>query len=120
MEHKRKCIYVLEDNDDIRELIALLLMEEDYEVHGYPSVKSFKKEMAQGRPDLIIMDVMLGDGNGIDVCDELKSSKVTHDIPVVLMSAHAGMNGFKSKAEDFIPKPFDINEFVKKIDKHLQ
>jgi DNA-binding response OmpR family regulator len=121
MKTKKKCIYILEDNDDIRELIDILLTEENYEVYGYPTVKSFKKEMVEGRPDLIILDVMLGDGNGIEVCDELKSNQVTHDIPVLMMSAHARMGDIYKNcdAEGFIAKPFDINDFVRKIDYFL-
>jgi DNA-binding response OmpR family regulator len=84
MRERKKCIYILEDNDDIRELIVLLLTEENYEVRSYPTVRSFKKEIALGRPDLIVLDVMLGDGNGIDVCDELKANKVTHHIPILI------------------------------------
>ncbi len=121
MELKKKCIYILEDNDDIRELIAFLLIEENYDVHGYPTIKSFQKEMRYATPDMIILDVMLGDGNGIDVCDRLKSNERTHDIPVLMMSAHTYYNEIKQKcaAEDFISKPFDINDFIRKVDHYL-
>jgi DNA-binding response OmpR family regulator len=121
MKAKRKCIYILEDNDDIRELISFLLIEEDYDVHGYPTVKSFQKEMIQGRPDMIILDVMLTDGNGIDVCDKLKSNEQTQDIPVLMMSAHTYLKDIKKNcsAEDFISKPFDISDFVNRVDHYL-
>jgi DNA-binding response OmpR family regulator len=121
MKDKKKCICILEDNDDIRELISFLLTEENYEVRSYASVKSFEKEIILGRPDMIILDVMLGDGNGIDVCDGLKASKDTHHIPILMMSAHAHFNDIKCicNAEEFIAKPFDINEFVSKVDHYL-
>ncbi|MDQ7948095.1 MAG: response regulator [Pedobacter sp.] len=121
MEAQKKCIYILEDNDDIRELISYLLTEENYEVHGYPTIQSFKKKMSIAPPDLVVLDVMLGDGNGLDVCDELKSDQRTQCIPVLMMSAHAGLADVKPKcrAEDFISKPFDINDFVRRIDRYL-
>lgn len=118
MQENKKCIYILEDNDDIRELISYLLAEENYEVYGYPTVKSFKNKMLYASPDLVVLDVMLGDGNGMEVCNELKSNQRTHNIPVLMMSAHANLQS-GCKAEDFISKPFDINDFVKKVDHYL-
>jgi len=117
----KKCIYILEDNDDIRELISFLLTEENYYVKGYPTVKSFKRKMLSAHPDMIILDVMLADGNGIDVCDELKANKRTNDIPILMMSAHSYEQEIKQKcdAEDFISKPFDIDDFVKRVDRYL-
>lgn len=117
----KKSIYILEDNDDIRELIAYLLTEENYEVRGYPTVRSFEKEMQSARPDLIILDVMLTDGNGLMVCDQLKTNSRTNNIPVLMMSAHASGNDIrqKCKAEGFISKPFDIDDLVKRVDYYL-
>lgn len=64
---------------------------------------------------------MLPDGNGIDVCINLKSNSLTKHIPVLLMSANANVADMKqqSGADDFINKPFDIHEFVAKINKML-
>jgi DNA-binding response OmpR family regulator len=117
----KKSIYILEDNDDIRELISYLLVEENYEVKGYPTVKEFKKIMLSSHPDMIVLDVMLADGNGIDVCDELKSNERTNDIPILMMSAHSQAYDIKQRcaAEDFISKPFDIDDFVKRVDRYL-
>jgi DNA-binding response OmpR family regulator len=121
MEATKKSVYILEDNDDIRDLISYLLTEENYEVHGYPTVKAFKREMLSAHPDMVILDVMLTDGNGLTVCDELKSNARTNDIPVLMMSAHAYVNDVKRKceAEDFISKPFDISDFVSRVDHYL-
>ena len=118
----RKTIFILEDNDDIRELISILLMEEDYEVKGYPTVKSFTQVMQFAHPDMIVLDVMLGDGNGIKVCDDLKNNLRTQDIPILMMSANTDYRCIKNNcsAEDFISKPFDINDFVNKVDHHLR
>ncbi len=111
----------MEDNDDIRELISFLLTEENYDVKGYPTVKSFQNKMRSSHPDMVILDVMLTDGNGIEVCDELKANKRTNDIPILMMSAHSYVHEIKQKcdAEDFISKPFDIDDLVKRVDHYL-
>lgn len=70
--------------------------------------------------NLFLLDVMLPDGNGIEVCKELKSSITTREVPVVMMSAHADLKnlGEECPAEDFITKPFDINKLLQKIGNH--
>lgn len=112
---KRICI--LEDNDMIREIISFILEEEHYEVLAYASVTEFINRNKKIQPDVFLLDVMLPDGNGLDVCNDLKSDKLTHDIPVVMMSAN-----YKAKeiecacdAQDFIPKPFDVQDFVARV-----
>lgn len=117
----KKSVYILEDNDDIRELISFLLTEENYEVKAYPTVKSFQKKMLSAHPDMVILDVMLTDGNGIEVCDVLKANKRTNDIPILMMSAHSYAHDIKQKcdAEDFISKPFDIDDLVGRVGRYL-
>lgn len=120
MKDIKKCIYLLEDNDDIREMLQFLLAD-DYDVFGYESIKSFSEVMKHGKPDMIILDVMLGDGNGFDVCNRLKQNSLTNHIPILMMSANAQFFGTKEKcnAEDFINKPFDIDDFVSRINKYI-
>jgi DNA-binding response OmpR family regulator len=113
-----KCIYVVEDNANIREIIEFVLIEEEYHVKAYPNVASFWKEMNIQTPDLIVLDIMLPDGNGLDICAKLKSDAKTNDIPIMMMSANNYLSNIKSKcaAEDFINKPFDINDFVTRVE----
>ncbi|RNL51686.1 response regulator [Pedobacter jejuensis] len=112
-----KNILVVEDNTDIREIIGILLNEEQYEVHLCKDAGSFRKEIFQRRPDMVILDVMLPDGNGIDLCCEIKSDYRTGHIPVLMMSAHSNLLEIRKKceADDFISKPFDINLFIAKV-----
>ncbi|QPH40607.1 response regulator transcription factor [Pedobacter endophyticus] len=117
MNSTTKLIYILEDNDDIREILELLLTADHYEVVGFPDVSSFRKGLLNQVPNTFILDVMLPDGNGIDVCCELKADKSTSDIPVIMMSANytsEQMSGLCS-AEDFISKPFDILDFSRRV-----
>lgn len=120
MKKPKKCIYLLEDNDDIREMLQFLL-EDEYDVFGYETVKSFSEVMEYSKPDMIILDVMLGDGNGFDVCSRLKKNALTHHIPILMMSANAQFFNRKDqcKAEDFINKPFDIDDFVGRVNRFI-
>ncbi|RZK44106.1 MAG: response regulator transcription factor [Pedobacter sp.] len=112
-----KKIIVLEDNIDIRELIDSLLTNENHEVESFDTVKSFKRGIEKKRIDLFILDVMLPDGNGFSLCKELKSNPSTKDIPIMLMSANLNSHSFGSEwnAQDFIQKPFDIDNFVARV-----
>lgn len=116
-----KEIFVVEDNEDIREVIDYILRDQHYHVKLFPTVKKFKSNMSHKLPDLIILDVMLPDGNGIDLCDELKKDDRTAHIPVLLMSAHYNRKELIGKvcAEDFISKPFDIDFFSSKIKEYI-
>jgi len=117
----KKKIYVVEDNDDIRELVEYLLEIEGYEVKGFANATKFSQIIVNELPDLVVLDVMLPDGNGVDICNKLKSNPVTKELPVLLMSANANM-AFVSKesmADDFISKPFDIDDLVTRAKKLL-
>jgi len=117
----KKCVFVLEDDDSLRELFTILLEEEQFEVKTYPTATSFKEGLKHEKPDIIIMDVMLPDGDGLEVCKEVKNTINTSHIPVIMMSAHQDFALVKNNcsAEEFITKPFDIDYFVKKVNLHL-
>lgn len=114
-------IYVVEDNPSIREIITYLLTEELYDVQAFPNSADFWKKMQEVKPDMIILDIMLPDENGIDICNKLKQSAKTHFIPVMMMSANNHLNAVKAKcaAEDFINKPFDLNDFADRVERYL-
>lgn len=109
-----KEIFIVEDDDGIREMIEFLLMSENYLVKSFPNVSTFQETVSVKIPDLFLLDIMLPDGNGLDLCKSLKESKTTQKIPVVLMSAHATIKRMEG-ADDFIAKPFDIEELLKRI-----
>lgn len=117
----KKCIYIVEDNNDIREILEYLLTEEDYKVKAYPNIKSFWQQMKKHLPDMVVLDIMLPDGNGLDVCKKMKNESNTHSIPVLMMSANYYTMDIKNKcgAQEFISKPFDINNFVNRVKRYL-
>ena len=112
-----RLIHIVEDDEDIRYILEYVLSEAGYKLQLFDSIKDFKKRDKAQPPDLFLLDVRLPDGCGLDLCREIKSSPLTSDIPVVIMSAHA--NGefaiSDGKADHFLAKPFDLDRFVMKI-----
>ena len=118
----KKSVFLLEDNLDLIELFTILLEEESYQVSAFPTVSLFNKIVNNDKlPDIFLLDVMLPDGNGAEICEQLKNSPRTKHIPVILMSANTSAADVKNKcmADDFISKPFDINEFIKKVNRYV-
>lgn len=113
-----KVICVLEDDDSIRELIQMVLESHDFKVVAFPNAKTFEKGIVGNHPHLFLLDLMLPDGNGMDICKSLKSAEDTSNLPVIIMSAHAELHKMKG-ADDFIAKPFDVDELVNKISQQL-
>lgn len=113
----KKKVWVVEDDPDIAEVISFLLTDEGYEVALFPDASSFKERLSDAKVDIMVMDVMLPDGNGIELCQDVKSSANLGHVPVLMMSANTGLadlNGYY-RADDFIAKPFDIQDFVKRV-----
>jgi len=114
-----KEIFIVEDNDHIRELLEFILSDQDYSVQSFPNARSFQDQINTKHPDLILMDIMLPDGNGLEMCNNLGFSEETSNIPVILMSAHANVNK-DNCAVDFIPKPFDVEDLINRIGVQLR
>lgn len=116
-----KRIHVLEDDSDIRFIIEHLLRDEGYELQLSSSVSELKSKLRDALPDLFIIDVMLPDGNGIEICDDLKNDLFTKHIPVIVMSANPRSKQMSSQAnaDDYISKPFDVEDVVRRINNLL-
>jgi len=112
-----KQIHVVEDDQDIRHIIEVILEEEGYIVKTFADATSFHKGMGESIPDLYLLDVMLPDGSGIDLCNEIRTTKSIKDIPIIIMSAHAKADLIldQCSVNDFITKPFDLNDILFRI-----
>jgi DNA-binding response OmpR family regulator len=114
-----KKIVIVEDNESIREVLEMLLTSENYDVRTFGTVGEFSGRDHNNKPDLFLFDVMLPDGSGIDLCQEIKEDKWHEGIPVVMMSAHASLLSMQGICEPdaLIAKPFDIDNLVSVIQK---
>jgi DNA-binding response OmpR family regulator len=111
----KKVIVILEDDDDILELYTLIFNEEGYNVYGFANVAAFGQHVVI--PDLYILDVMLPDGNGLDVCERLKGNPHYAKVPIIMMSAHMQKNVMMEKclADEYIEKPFDMDFLLNRV-----
>lgn len=110
-------IHVLEDDGDIRYIIEYLLKDEGYEIQLSSSLGELKTKIRDGLPDLFLIDVMLPDGNGIEICEDLKNDIFTKHIPVIVMSGNPGskQQSTQACADDYISKPFDLDDVLRRI-----
>ncbi|HKG05543.1 MAG TPA: response regulator [Pedobacter sp.] len=116
-----KNIFIVEDNYDIGFILDCFLHEEGFNVSIFPTIADFKKTYSQALPDLFLLDVMLPDGNGIVLCNEIKESDRSAHLPVLVMSAHSPAEKMAKEtcADGFITKPFDLNQVLSEINKRL-
>jgi len=114
-----KKIYILEDDEGIKDIIERILTLELYEVQSFSSVTDFWLA-DHHQVDLYLLDVMLPDGNGLNICRELKAIQ-GRSAPVLMMSAHADLSNVRQDydAEDFITKPFGISVLLEKVHSRL-
>jgi two-component system phosphate regulon response regulator PhoB len=117
----KKYIHVVEDNEDIRYIVEFFLSDFNYEVRVSATAKEFIQSLEKPLPDLYLLDVMLPDGNGLEICRYIKNNISTKHIPVIIMSANANETEVKreSDANDFINKPFDLMDLADCIKKQL-
>ena len=109
-------ILVVDDSEDLLDLLTVMLRIKGHEVSTAYGIVDAIKKVDSFSPDLIMIDVLLGNRSGKELCKTIKKSKSY--IPVMLMSASPPLlKNFKEcKADDFIDKPFDITELNTKID----
>src|ERR1700712_2343142 len=113
-------IVVVDDEPDILHLVSMSLSKKGYEVKTAKSKTEFLELLPSFKPDLIILDVMLGADNGRDICKEIKAAEHRH-IPIILYSAVAHMlaNFEECNANDTLEKPFPLSELFIKVTKAL-
>lgn len=113
-------IAVLDDEEDIRELIRATLEKENYEVALFERGKEFYETLAENQiPDLLILDLMLPDVDGMEVCRFLRSQERTRDIPIIMLTAKTReadkVLGLEIGADDYITKPFSTRELKARV-----
>ncbi|SDF77914.1 two-component system, OmpR family, phosphate regulon response regulator PhoB [Mucilaginibacter pineti] len=115
-------ILVLDDDPDILEIISYILTDKGYEVVSLSSGEEIFQTIRQFSPDLVLMDVMLGEMDGRIICNHLKNGKDTAALPVILISASHNLAASlrqEGAPNDFIAKPFDIDRLLQKVEGFL-
>jgi CheY-like chemotaxis protein len=115
-----KKVLIFDDNPDILQLLQLILEDAGYDVKGVGNGYECLDVVKDYTPDLVLMDVMLGELDGMVLCDQLKSDPQANEIPVIIISASHGIRDMEirqCRADGFIQKPFEIDSFVTMIDR---
>ncbi|NLZ45177.1 MAG: response regulator transcription factor [Clostridiales bacterium] len=112
-------IYCVEDDEGIRELITCALQSGGYTAISFDTGKALYAELKTNKPDLIILDIMLPDVDGLTVLKTLKSEPLYADLPVIMLTAKTTeidkVQGLEAGADDYITKPFGVMELLSRI-----
>ena len=111
-----KTIYIVDDEENILEIIEYNLQKNGYDVKGFGDGKSFLDYFKTKKPDLVILDLMLPDIDGFDICKDIKEKT---DVPVIILSAKGEefdkVLGLELGADDYMVKPFGIRELIARV-----
>jgi DNA-binding response OmpR family regulator len=111
-----KHIFVVDDEKSIRDLIKLYLEKEGYKVTLFDSGKSVLEEFKNQKPDLLVLDIMLPETDGLELCREIRK---TSDVPIVFVSARDEefdrVLGLELGGDDYLSKPFSPRELLVRI-----
>lgn len=117
-------IYILEDDANIREIESYTLKNSGYDVSDFDTPGLMYAALKEKLPDLIILDIMLPDEDGLSVLNTLKSKPEYADIPVIIISAKTTeldkVKGLDLGADDYMCKPFGVMELVSRVKARLR
>lgn len=112
-------IYFVEDDNGIRELVVYTLLGASMEAQGFEKPSLFWRAMEQQLPDLILLDIMLPEEDGLTILKKLRRNKRTERIPVMMLTARSSeydkVIGLDSGADDYLPKPFGMMELIARV-----
>ena len=112
-------ILVIEDEPDIRTTLEYNLRKDDFDVIGVGSLGEARAAMNSSSFSLILLDLMLPDGSGLDLCREIKGNKELSSTPIIILTAKDDevdkVVGFELGADDYVTKPFSVRELILRI-----
>lgn len=112
-------IYIVEDDDSIREIEEFALMNAGHKVLGFNCAGDFYKKIDEVIPDLCLVDVMLPDENGNEIVKRLRRNSNTKKLPVIMVTAKTTeldlVKGIEDGADDYIKKPFSVMELISRV-----
>jgi two-component system phosphate regulon response regulator PhoB/two-component system alkaline phosphatase synthesis response regulator PhoP len=112
-------IAVVDDEPDILELVSLHLKRSNFRVSGFADAQSFYQFIAKEAPDLVILDLMLPDVDGLEICKYLRAQDRFSSVPVIMLTAKTEETdkviGLELGADDYVTKPFSPRELVARV-----
>lgn len=123
MAVKRNRILIVEDEESLMKLESIILSSKGYSVTGCPDGTSALAEIARNPPDLVILDIMLPDIDGFEICRRIRSHPASSLLPVIMLSARKNSQdierGVQAGADAYITKPFKSAQLVATIERIL-
>jgi DNA-binding response OmpR family regulator len=115
-------LIIVDDDEDLLEMVSFVLRSQGMEIKSLSTGALLFKSMAIEKPDMLVMDVYLGDMDGRTICKQLKNTKEYSTVPVLLYSAGniSKTSIVDSLADDFLQKPFDVLTLVKRIEENIK
>lgn len=112
-------IYIIEDDDSIREIEEFALINAGHKVLGFACARDFYRRLDDVIPDLCLVDIMLPDENGNEIVRKLRKNPDTKNIPVIMVTAKTTemdlVRGLEDGADDYIKKPFSVMELMSRV-----
>lgn len=112
-------IYVLEDDRNIREIEEIALNNAGYQVVSFETAKEFQQKLNERSPDLLLLDLMLPDADGLELVMQLRQNVMTRSLPVIMVTAKTTeldkVRGLDSGADDYLTKPFSVMELISRV-----
>ena len=112
-------IFVVEDDEDIREIVIYALNSAGFEAHGYETGEEFLTATDKELPSLVILDIMLPKEDGLSILKNLRNTKKTKKLPVIMLTAKNSefdkVKGLDMGADDYISKPFGVMELIARV-----
>ncbi|MCO6497983.1 MAG: response regulator [Chitinophagaceae bacterium] len=111
-------ILMIDDDEDLLNLVKNFLAEKGFLITAFSSWSEAQKELHQSEPDLILLDVFIKTQDGLNICNQLRSSSFTRHIPILILSGFAELSGSATEefgASGFLAKPFDLDILYDKI-----
>lgn len=115
----KQSVYIVEDDASIRELEIYALKNSEFEVTGFESGKSLMAQLEIKVPDIILLDIMLPEEDGLAILGTIRQTGAYADIPVIMVTAKTSeidaVKGLDLGADDYITKPFGVMELVSRV-----
>ncbi len=112
-------IYLVEDDESIRELVVYTLNSQGLEAEGFELPSAFWKAVEKKIPDMVLLDIMLPEEDGLEILKKLRKRSDTRQLPIAMLTAKGSeydtVKGLDSGADDYIPKPFRMMELVSRV-----
>ena len=112
-------ILIVEDEPDIRSTLEYNLHRDNFQTESVGNLLDAEKILSTANISLILLDLMLPDGSGLDLCRKLKADQSTNSIPIIILTAKDDevdkVVGFELGADDYVTKPFSVRELILRI-----